>query len=198
MELPLRKAILDLTNDELGLEVISLVGEPAIEINLITMANQERVKLSFQDEVKRIIFTPVLIPNQKIYRKIKLEDGTTEEFNLFFDAETIEKIAVKWAKDNLLSTVDIEHSRKLIDGVTFFESVVLNQNRFSEAKGFEGLPLGTWMLAGIVENDEVADKIKNGEINGVSIDGLFKTVSVKASNELDIDTILKNISKCKL
>ena len=191
MELPIKKAIIDVEDSEMGLKTVSLVSDPAIQINWIKFNKQSEIKLAIQNEDKRIIFTPVLIPNQLIYRNI-----AGEEFNLMFDKETIEQVEQKWVKDNLSSTVDIEHSSKLIEGVTFFESVLLNNERFATAKGFEGLPEGTWFLTGKVESDEVWTKVKSGEINGVSIDGLFKTAEVKKVTMSD-EQIIKIINNLK-
>lgn len=191
MELPIKKAIIDVEDSEMGLKTVSLVSDPAIQINWIKFNKQSEIKLAIQNEDKRIIFTPVLIPNQLIYRNI-----AGEEFNLMFDKETIELVEQKWVKDNLSSTVDIEHSSKLIDGVTFFESVLLNNERFATAKGFEGLPEGTWFLTGKVESDEVWSKIKSGEVNGVSIDGLFKTAEVNKVTMSD-EQVIKIINNLK-
>ena len=191
MELPIKKAIIDVEDSEMGLKTVSLVSDPAIQINWIKFNKQSEIKLAIQNEDKRIIFTPVLIPNQLIYRNI-----AGEEFNLMFDKETIELVEQKWVKDNLSSAVDIEHSSKLIDGVTFFESVLLNNERFATAKGFEGLPEGTWFLTGKVESDEVWTKIKSGEVNGVSIDGLFKTAEVNKVTMSD-EQIIKIINNLK-
>lgn len=191
MELPIKKAIIDVEDSEMGLKTVSLVSDPAIQINWIKFNKQSEIKLAIQNEDKRIIFTPVLIPNQLIYRNI-----AGEEFNLMFDKETIELVEQKWVKDNLSSAVDIEHSSKLIEGVTFFESVLLNNERFATAKGFEGLPEGTWFLTGKVESDEVWSKIKSGEVNGVSIDGLFKTAEVNKVTMSD-EQIIKIINNLK-
>lgn len=191
MELPIKKAIIDVEDSEMGLKTVSLVSDPAIQINWIKFNKQSEIKLAIQNEDKRIIFTPVLIPNQLIYRNI-----AGEEFNLMFDKETIELVEQKWVKDNLSSAVDIEHSSKLIDGVTFFESVLLNNERFATAKGFEGLPEGTWFLTGKVESDDVWSKVKSGEINGVSIDGLFKTAQVNKVTMSD-EQVIKIINNLK-
>lgn len=190
MILPIKKAILDPSQPELGLQMISLVENPAIQISWITFNEDKPFKLAVQNEEKRIIFTPALIPNQKIYRNIN-----GEEFDLVFDADTIEQIALKWHKDNLTSKVDTEHSQQLIEGVTFFESVLLNKDRFALAKGFEGLPEGTWMLTGKVESDEVWSKIKANQFNGISIDGLFKTMNVQASHQFSDKEIISILHK---
>lgn len=192
MQLPIKKAFIDIDNPEMGLKVVSLVSDPAIEINWIKFNKNNEIKLAIQSEEKRIIFTPVLIPGQLIYRNIN-----GEEFNLMFDKETIELVEQKWVRDNLSSTVDIEHSNKLIEGVTFFESVLLNNERFATAKGFEMLPEGTWFLTGKVESDDIWNKVKSGEINGVSIDGLFKTKDV-ANIKMSDSKVLEIINNLKL
>lgn len=174
MELPIKKAVLD--KDTKGLKAVSLVADPAIQIEWITFENQEQIKLSIQNEEKRIIFTPVLIPNQKIYRNIN-----GEEFNLMFDEQTINDTAYQWMRDNLSGAVDINHSQKLIEGVTFFESFLLSDRASQVNEKYSKLPLGTWFLTGKVEDDGVWQKIKSGELTGVSIDGLFKTQQVTMS-----------------
>lgn len=176
MEVPIKQAIYE---KGLGLKAISLVADPAIEISWIKMAKESEplnTKLSIQDKEKRIIFTPVLIPNQLIKRN---QGG--EIFDLFFSRETIEEIAIQYQRDMLASAVDIQHSQNLIEGVTFFEVVLKDEKRNPTQIGFEDLPFGTLFMTGKVDNDEVWAKIDSGELTGVSIDGLFGTMNVKAS-----------------
>lgn len=193
MELPLRKAVLDPSKKELGLQMISFVKDPAIDISWVIMNKQEPIKLQYAEQDNRVtIFTPVLIPGQKIYRNM---DG--EEFNLVFDADTIKQVALKWQQDNLSSKVDTNHTQSLIDGVTFYESALKNNKRNSNQTGFELLPEGTWFLTGDVTNPDTIRKIKSGELTGVSIDGLFKTISIQAStNNLpnDLTNIIYNLN----
>ena len=51
------------------------------------------------------------------------------------------------------------------------------------------MPLGTWMLTGKVNSDEVWKKIKSKEVNGVSIDGLFKTMNVQAATQIKLTEV---------
>lgn len=188
MELPIRKAVLDPTKKELGLQMISFVKDPAIDISWVIMDKQEPIVLQYAEQDNRVtIFTPVLIPGQKIYRNIN-----GEEFNLVFDADTIKQVALKWQQDNLSSTVDTNHTQSLIEGVTFFESTLKNDKRNSMQVGFEKLPNGTWFLTGDVTNPDTIRKIKAGELTGVSIDGLFKTISIQASTD-EVDPELKSV-----
>lgn len=191
MELPIKEAVFDKLDPEMGLKMVSLVSDPAIQIGWIKFDEQTPIKLAIQNEEKRIIFTPVLIPDQKIYRNIG-----GEEFNLRFSAQTIEEVAMDWQQKNLSSSVDINHNQQLIEGVTFFETFLKSSDRNPTQKGFEKLPEGTWFLTGKVNSDEVWVKIQSGEITGVSIDGLFKTAKVQAACHLtneQLEQIIYNL-----
>ena len=185
--LPIKLAVFDETDPEFGLKMISLVENPAIGFTAIKMSEHKEVKLSIQNEDQQIIFTPVLIPNQLIYRKTE-----NEEFNLTFDAGTIERVAIKWAKDNLSNVADIDHSGKLIEGVTFYESFIKG-SRVKSVEGFDELPDGTWFVTGKVTNPDTWKLIKEDKIKGVSIDGIFKSVPINKEPAKLSDTQLQTI-----
>jgi hypothetical protein len=175
---PAKLAVFDENDSGFGLRLISFVENPAIGFVLIQMAQDVNVQLSIENEEQQIIFTPVLIPMQRIQRTVKHEDGTTETFDLIFDKETIKKVAIKWSRDQLSNAVDINHSEKLIPGVTFFESFIKGE-RVKSVIGYDSLPDGTWFISGKVSDPKVWQLIKDGKIKGVSIDGMFKAVSVQ-------------------
>jgi len=60
-------------------------------------------------------------------------------------------------------------------GVTMFESFISDKSRGIEPmKGFEDAPDGSWFVSDASrENDEVWDKVKQGMVNGFSIEGIF-------------------------
>ena len=181
-------AVFDDNDPEFGLKMISLVENPAIGFVAIQMSGDKEIKLAIQNEEQQIIFTPVLIPNQLIYRKMG-----DEEFNLTFDAGTIEKVAIKWAKDNLTTKADIDHSGKLIPGVTFFESFIKGE-RVKSVIGFDEVPDGTWFVSGKVTDPKTWQMIKEGKIKGVSIDGIFKAVPINSEPDKLSDQQLAMIS----
>ena len=166
---PVKIAVLNPEDESKGLKMISLVETPAIGFEQILMSEQTEIKLEVQDEVEGIIFTPVLIPDQKIYRNIN-----GEEFDLVFPKETIKQIALSWAKKKLTTAADINHSGQLIDGVTFFEFFLKDQRRAKDLGNFNELPDGTLFATGKIDNPQVLADIKAGKIKGVSIDGLFE------------------------
>jgi len=171
----------------MGLKIISFVETPAIGFEAIKMSEQTEIKLEIQDEEERIIFTPILIPDQKIYRNIK-----GEEFDLVFPKEVIKQILIQFSKKNINSNVDVNHSEELIKGATFFEFFLKDSRRAKSVGNYDELPDGTMFGSAKVENDEVWADIKAGKIKGVSIDGMFKTVPKKTElSQEDVDTILE-------
>ena len=75
-----------------GISAISLVKNPAIMLNLFAFSKDETKKVQqfkFADEDKRIITGPVMLADRDIARMG--DDG--EMFNVYFSAETIEKLS---------------------------------------------------------------------------------------------------------
>jgi hypothetical protein len=115
---------------------------------------------------KRILTSPVLLPEQDIYRNF---DG--EQCNVFFTADTIEKLQQNFFKSQYQKNSTLEHS-EVIDGVFFFESWIVKNPKNDKANelGFD-VPVGTWMLSMKVDNDTIwNDFIKTGKVKGFSID----------------------------
>jgi hypothetical protein len=67
----------------------------------------------------------------------------------------------------------LQHKSK-IDGMTVVESWIIDDTEMDKSKkyGFN-LPVGTWMIAMKVENEDVWQKVKAGEVKGFSIEGYF-------------------------
>jgi len=118
-----------------------------------------------------IVAGPMLIPNKKILR-LK-EDGTP--YYVFFTADTIEKVARKFMKNKFGDQVTLEHGNKT-SNVYMVESWIVEHPTKDKSNlyGFT-LPKGTWFaLYSVAENPKVWDRVKNGEFNGFSIEGLFE------------------------
>ena len=64
-----------------GVFAISLVNAPAIEENFIALS-KEGIELKVVDEERRIVVGFALIPEKRIYRKMKI-DGEEKEFKFF-------------------------------------------------------------------------------------------------------------------
>ena len=161
---------------------IALVENPAIEVGFVALSKDGRkqemmVKLS---EEQRMIYTPVLIPEQKIYR----EDENGEGYNIFFTAATIREAAHDFVTAKLVDNFNNEHQEtEKLKGITLVENWIIDNPKSDKSTGLGfDLPVGTWM-AGIKINDEdVWLKCKNGTYKGISIEGLFDNFTTKFDN----------------
>ena len=165
----LREMYLDENNLELGIRAVSLVEDPAIESNFVTLKNENRIELAEVNKERRILLGAVLIPNKPILRVDK--DGT--EYYIYFTKETIFKIAVMLAKNKLNDQVTQDHS-KFIKDMTTFETWQ-TEHKEMDKSAFYGLdvPVGTLCMSMKADNEEVYNLAKEGKIKGFSIEGFF-------------------------
>lgn len=177
-------------NDDSVFNNISIVDRPAIERNFIQLAKQAEIdfKFSVNDE-KRTISGPALIPDLPIYRR--MDDG--KEFYIKFTADTIKEYAIKFFKDKREGEGNIQHSWG-VKGITFFESYLLNKERGIVPVEFKDLPNGTWILSAKVENDGVWSMIKDGSLQGFSVD--IQTTIKESEDVLDsLEDLMEYLNK---
>lgn len=163
-----------------GVYAISLVSDPAIGVNFITLSKQKEIKLATINEDKRILIGPILIPDQPIYRN---QDG--HEFNIVFPKETIGQIQMNFVEQGYQNNSTIEHSGKSIPNVTFVETWIKEDEVHDKSVlyGFSE-PVGTLFGLMKVNNDEIwNDYVKTGKVKGFSIDGVFDLEKINLKSE---------------
>lgn len=186
--IPIVRAVIK--TDKQGLRILSMVNEPAIMINLVQMAEEkERIKMSVVDEEQGIIIAPALVPDLFIKRF----DKANNPYYLVFDKDVILEFAIKASKDNTTANIDTDHDGKLVSDVIVFEKVVTDEKRFSNPKGFEHLPTGTLFFSAKINNPTQLAKVKAGEINGWSIDGMFDFELKEMLDEKEILSMIEEI-----
>lgn len=159
---------------------VALVTEPAIMETFIQLSKQEEGQIQLKiDEEKRMVSGPVLIPDQPIYRN---QGG--RQFYIKYTKDTISKMALNFFKSHRNTEGNVEHVVP-VNGITYFESYLLNKERGLAPKEFENLPDGTWILTAKVENDDVWDLVKSGELTGFSID----ISNIRFGEEREIDKL---------
>jgi len=175
-------------NDIDGVDCVSVVDAPAIDSNFIALAKEYEIKLAEVDSEKRILMGAALIPNKQIYRK----DGK-DEYYIFFSKETIKKASELFLQKGNQSNSTIQHQDKL-EGMTVVESWIIEDEQFDKSKKYDfNLPVGTWMISMKVENDDVWDRVKSGEIKGFSIEGSFADKLELKKHEDIISQIIKTL-----
>jgi hypothetical protein len=156
-------------DDETGMNLISVVEKPAIEIK--GYAFSDIVELEFkQEEDKQIIVGPALIPNKKIRRQD--EDGNM--YYVFFSKETIEKMVEKFNRYGSNRKINVEHTDRMIDAFIMEDWIVEDQYYDKSKKyGFE-VPVGTYMIKVKIEDKNFwMEEVKGNGKFGFSIEGLL-------------------------
>lgn len=167
-------------DSELEVSYVALVDNPAIEKNFIAFTEHKPLKLSFNDD-KRIISGPAMLADTPIYRK----DEEIGEYYVVFSPEVIYTIAQKFFKKGFNNNFNLFHDASMpLDGVTVFESFIVDKERgIYPMRGFEDAKVGSWFISSKVDNDKAWSKIKNGDVKGYSVEGMFKYKKQKMQSE---------------
>ena len=160
-ELPLYDITLE--DFEQGMYKISLVDKPAIEENFIYFSKQS-IEMFANDE-KREVVGPIMIPNKQILRQ-SADNGF---YYVRFTEETIKDIMYNYSKKGLFNEFGIQHENDTTDVVMLEIWMKESNNDKSTDYGFD-LPNGTVFVKAKIESDELFNAIKDGEINGFSIE----------------------------
>lgn len=167
-----------------GVYELSLVLEPAITVEAMQFANEEKQDWKVSDVEKQMLVSPVLIPNRKIWRN---SIGGKAGY-VFVSPETIEQLQQNFAKNKYGDKSTFEHEKdRPITDLYVAESWIIEDalNDKANALGFKDLPKGTWMVSIKIDNKEVwNDYIKTGKVKGISIDALLGAKRVENNNEL--------------
>ena len=160
--------ILDEEQEEGGIEAISIVESPAIESDFVALRAEE-VKLAEVDKDKKILLGALLIPNKPIYRK-----GEEGDYYIFFSKDTIVKASQMYLQNGYQNSTTLEHAQAL-KGLTLVESWIVESETQDKSRKYGlDVPVGTWMGAVKVNNNEIWDEyVKTNKVKGFSIEGYF-------------------------
>ncbi len=188
--------LIDETKDEYGINAVSVVRDPAIEENFVAL-NKHEVELKEVDTEKRILMGAALIPNKQIYRRNK-----DKEYYIFFSEETVRKASELFLMRSNQNNATYEHERKMLEGMSVVESWIIEDEKLDKSVkyGFN-LPKGTWMISMKVNNDDIWQSVKDGEVKGFSIEGHFADKYEMSKERIEKDEIiayLKEILDTKL
>lgn len=157
-------------SEELTIDAISLVTSPAIEQDFVFFGkDKNNLTLAKIDEEKRMLVSPALIPNKQIFR---YDPNTDSNYYVYFSKETVRQASELYLKHNNHHKATYQHEDR-VSGVLTIESWIKEgEQDKSKLYNFD-LPDGTWFVKMKIENDEMWNKIKDGELKGLSIEGYF-------------------------
>jgi hypothetical protein len=144
------------------------------------------------DEEKKIVIGPAMVPDLKIFRK----DKKGNPYHVYFSADTIKMIAEKYMRNKYLDNNDENHDGSAVKDVYVIESWIKEDTQDKSNKyGYEDLPIGTWFVSMKIKNDEIWNKVKQGELNGFSVSGYFEEVAEFCREEMFLKQVAEILNK---
>ena len=104
-------------DQEIGIEAISVVENPAIEEDFIALKSQE-FKLAEVDKERRILMGALLIPNKPIYRR-----NGEDEYYIYFSKDTVLKASQMYLTQGKQNNSTLEH-QYAIEGLSLVETLL--------------------------------------------------------------------------
>ena len=167
-------------NLDLTISAISLVTAPAIEENFVFFGKDDNnLCLAKIDEEQQCLVSPALIPNKQIFR---YDAATDSEYYVYFSKETVKEASELYLKHNNNNNATYQHEEDVKDVYTTESWIKEGDMDKSKMYGFD-LPDGTWFVKMHVANLDMWNKIKSGELKGLSIEGFFVNKLHKLSSQ---------------
>jgi len=174
-KLPVYKLTINPDDNESGVFAVSLVNEPAIEIDFFAFRANTKQTFQFNQigsPDKQLLAGYLLVPDKLIYRN----EGGNEYF-VTFDATSIENIATKFNKNKHTSNFNAEHNpNNTLNNVFVKENWIVESSEFDKSKsyGFNAI-VGGWFGVIKVEDSSIWNEyIKTGQLKGFSVEGAFE------------------------
>lgn len=176
--IPIYEVVLD---EDFSLNAVSFVTNPAILTDFIYQNNlKSNIYLSNE---KREVISPILIPNQLIYREYN-----NAPYYLKWTEESI-KGAYLSLKDRRNNTTYQHNNKGLLNDVICLNLWLITNpttDTINTKYGFN-LPKGTLCIHYKINNDELWQKIKAGEVKGLSIEAFANiTKEIKMNKIVDL------------
>ena len=175
-------------------DVIKELGDIGKKFSEMNFDDTEMSFSVFSMEEKMVV-GPAMVPDKMIIRRNEI---TGEIYYVYFTADTIKKLQQKFMLEKLLDKTNVEHGRKFLNGVSVVESWIVDDPEHDKQQVFGmDYPKGTWMVSMKIEDDAIWQKVKEGKLNGFSVQGYFlekAKFSIDNTSKLEeIKNILKQI-----
>ena len=193
-----KELLVELTVNELeetGIDIISFVESPAIESNFMYFSKSKKQNFSAIDSEARIVVGAAMLANDKIVR----EDASGAPYFVYFSEATVRKCQELFFKSGKTKSTNVDHNQvKTNNGVTVIESWIVENPEMDKSKhlGYTDIPKGSWFVAYKVDDDELWEKVKSGEVQGFSVEGVFTQTVI--DEEVNVEEEMSAIlNSCK-
>ena len=193
LNLPLYNITPDMTDENQGMFLVSLVEEPAVEIDFLAFA-KENMLFAVQDTEKHIVTGVSILADTPIYRR-----NQNGEFYVQFRKEDIPAIVEKFMQRGLSNFINIQHDEKTLSNTdaVLVESYFVNKERGIVPNEFANVTDGSWITSYKILNEDIWNMIKEGDLKGFSIEisaelEPVKLEKQKTEEEIQDDELMKN------
>jgi hypothetical protein len=175
-----------------GVFRMSNVENPAVRTTLV-MFDDEMKALEFQDDAKQVIYSVAMRPNMLIPRK----NINGEPAMVFYSEETVSDLQQNFFKNSNHIGATINHDKNVRNDMYFFESWIVSDPEKDKATSL-GLQVqkGDWVLGQKIDNPEVWKDVKEGKIQGFSIEAYLEPVLTNENIEMtkeEVDARIKQV-----
>lgn len=177
---------------------ISMVESPAIESDFVALSKEEEKRVFLESDERHMVYGAALIPDKDIYR-----NNGEQEFYISFTKESIEKMSQEFMKNYRQNEVTLDHD-EMANDITITESWLVEDPYKDKANALGiNVPKGSWMIGMKVNQIDVWERVKSGELKGFSVESMIslEDFSKQNTNNMNIETNdmfwdkLKNILK---
>ena len=184
MKIPIFDAFLN-DEDLEGMSCISIVDCPAMEKEMMVFEKQKKpIMFSVQDELQHKITSVVIRCNYPIYRI----DEFGKEYYIRFNREVIDQLAEKYSKDGLLNRVSVQHNGELLSNIVMTEMYIKNTEKGINPVGFEDIEDFSLFATFKINNEDVWNRIVNGEFGGLSMEVMLDVKPTEEFVESDLQS----------
>lgn len=167
--------------DESGVDFISLVDEPAMELDWLVFSYNTEVdifELDFTvDKEKKMLYGVFIIADKLTYRN----DKKKGEYYVRFRPDQIEKIVRKFSKSNNNKNINFQHGDNIVKAHVV-DSFITN-DMVKVDFGYE-VPSGSWVGSIHIEDDEFwQNYIKTGSLKGFSVELRSQLIKTEFTSE---------------
>lgn len=163
---------------------ISMVESPAIESDFVALSKEEEKRVFLESDERHMVYGAALIPDKDIYR-----NNGEQEFYISFTKESIEKMSQDFMKNYRQNEVTLDHE-EMANDITITESWLVEDPYKDKANALGiNVPQGTWMIGMKVNQIDVWERVKSGELKGFSVESMISLEDFsKNTNNMTIET----------
>lgn len=163
---------------------ISMVEFPAIESDFVALEKdeEEKTQVFLESNERHMVYGAALIPDKDIYR-----NNGEQEFYISFTKESIEKMSQEFMKNYRQNEVTLDHE-EMANDITITESWLVEDPYKDKANALGiNVPQGTWMIGMKVNQIDVWERVKSGELKGFSVESMISLEDFSKQNDNNMD-----------